>query len=241
MFGQLGPTPYDLRFGLFGIPVRVHPVFWLTAAFIAWIPDRPDLTLVGMAVVFVSVLVHELGHAVTTRAFGWYPEISLEFFGGYATTTRHSTGKDIAVLAAGPGAGFLLYAAVYAFREVAVRQGWVWNEYVGVAVYFALWANLVWNVLNLFPIYPLDGGQIVRLLAIHNSPRNGLRTSQMISIGVAGAVAIYAAVCAARDVPAFNFGDFSLNLEPRMLAIFFALFCFQGIQEYQATRRGYWR
>src|SRR5690554_5208641 len=113
MFGQTRPTEFDLRFWLFGIPVRVHPIFWLTAAFIGWRGEMWDLTLVNMLCVFASILVHELGHALMTRYFGWQPEIVLEMFGGYATTTRHSTARDIAVLIAGPAAGFLLYGLIW--------------------------------------------------------------------------------------------------------------------------------
>jgi stage IV sporulation protein FB len=235
MLGRLQPTPYDLRFSLFGIPVRVHPVFWLTAAFLSWETDRLDITLVRMLCVFVSVLIHEVGHAVVTRSFGWHPEIALEFFGGYATTTHHSTWRNIAVLFAGPGAGFLLLAAVLGVRAVLEGTEYWQNDYVYAAVEFLIWANLMWNILNLFPIYPLDGGQIVREYATSVSRRNGLKISQMISIGTAGAVALYAVWCATQDLPAFG------SLEPRMLAIFFGLFCLDGIQEYQRSQGGgYW-
>ena len=57
-------TPYDLQFRVACIPVRVHPFFWLASAFLA---VRPELKLVDLllwiAVVFVSIVVHELGHA----------------------------------------------------------------------------------------------------------------------------------------------------------------------------------
>ena len=109
MFGQPAPTGLDVRFSVVGIPIRIHPGFWLTAGFLAWGPD-PKYVFVRILCIFLAVMVHELGHAVVTRWFGWRPEIVLYFFGGYATTQRYSTWKDIAVSAAGPAAGFLLYA-----------------------------------------------------------------------------------------------------------------------------------
>ena len=36
MLGNVSPTPYDLKFTLFGIPVRVHPFFWLFSAIMGW-------------------------------------------------------------------------------------------------------------------------------------------------------------------------------------------------------------
>jgi stage IV sporulation protein FB len=58
MFGTVAPTPYDLRFSLFGIPVRVHPFFWLVSLVMGWSPHAPQLMVVWVACVFVSILVH---------------------------------------------------------------------------------------------------------------------------------------------------------------------------------------
>ena len=130
MFGQISPTKYDLRFSLFGIPIRVHPIFWLTSALIAWDRDGGDLrkTLIRVLCIFVAILVHELGHALVTRRFGWNSEIVLYFFGGYATSKRHSTWKDIAVSAAGPGAGFLLYFIINWSVPSMIRSGLFENK-----------------------------------------------------------------------------------------------------------------
>src|SRR5690242_10820245 len=115
-----------LRFRLGRIPVEVHPSHWLVAAFLAYsflpgavgnggLADPRFLTLLlaGMAVVFVSLLVHELGHAVAGLAFGYRPSIQLVWFGGL---TRSNTNgpilwwRELLLTAAGPAFGFLLYA-----------------------------------------------------------------------------------------------------------------------------------
>ena len=69
MFGQIQPTPYDLRFEILGIPIRVHPIFWASSAWLAWVPGRMDIVLVQMLCIFVAILVHEMGHALMTRRF----------------------------------------------------------------------------------------------------------------------------------------------------------------------------
>ena len=191
MLGQPNqPTPYDLRFAVFGVPVRVHPVFWLTAAFLSWSDSRLDLTLLGVLVVFVSVLIHELGHALVTRRLGWYPEIVLEFLGGYATTKSHSRWGNIAVAAAGPGAGFLLYAAVRLFLKTPAAKSVGESEYLQEVISQLLVLNWGWSLMNLIPVWPLDGSKIAQELIGLGRPYDAfqitLKLSIVVAVGLAG-------------------------------------------------------
>ena len=79
LFQPPPPTQYDLRFAIAGIPVRVHPLFWLITILFGFSADLIQL-LIWVFVVFVSILVHELGHAsgdaalwatITDRAALW--------------------------------------------------------------------------------------------------------------------------------------------------------------------------
>ena len=233
MFGGIPGTPYDLRFRAFGIPVRVHPVFWLTAAFLSWQGGRLDLVFVRVLCVFVAVLVHELGHALVTRMFGWSPEIVLYFFGGYATSARHSTWKDIAVSAAGPIAGFGLFVLLLIADMTVLVRGIVLDELLDDALGFSLFINLVWNVMNLLPVLPLDGGHISREFFRWLSPRRGLEHSLKLSIVASGAVAFWALYAMAHHGSV-------LGLDPMFLGLMFGYLCYQNYQAYQALRRGYW-
>src|SRR5690606_844441 len=78
------PSPYDLRFQIAGIPIRVHPLFWLGALVLGMRLDSATLIL-WMIVVFCSVLIHELGHALMMRYFGQSPHVVLYLMGGYAS------------------------------------------------------------------------------------------------------------------------------------------------------------
>lgn len=229
MYGYIGHTPYDLRFSVLGIPVRVHPVFWLTSFLLAWYPHRLDLIVARMLAIFAAILVHELGHAIITRAFGWRPEIVLYFFGGYATTRRHSTWKDIAVLAAGPGAGFLLFLLCLALRPAVHGGG---SEVLGEALRFSLFINLVWNIMNLLPVLPLDGGQITRELLDRYRPRRSRELSVRVSTVSAGVVAAAALIRLVQD------RDF-LGLDPLFLAVMFGYLCYQGARDPAAWGGGY--
>src|SRR5271170_4125302 len=107
-------TPYDLRFRLLGIPVRVHPIFWVAMAAIGWRNHNLPLVAVFVACGFVSILVHEYGHGLMSRFFGSSPSIVLWAMGGlcYSQTERQSPLQRLAVVLAGPAAGFVLYFVV---------------------------------------------------------------------------------------------------------------------------------
>ena len=61
-------TPYDLRFRLLGIPVRVHPLFWVVMAVLGWQDHNLPMVAVWVACVFVSILVHEYGHGLMAKS-----------------------------------------------------------------------------------------------------------------------------------------------------------------------------
>src|ERR1700677_2721198 len=124
MFGSVGTTPYDLRFRLFGIPVAVTPWFWLAALITGWHPDSRDhlgLLAIWISCFFVSILVHEMGHAFTALACGWAPQAYLDGCGGltvYRPTAGHTTGRSVFISFAGPGAGFVVDGLIYGLEWV---------------------------------------------------------------------------------------------------------------------------
>jgi Zn-dependent protease len=194
MLGLAAPTPYDLRFSLLGIPVRVHPLFWLISAVMGWDRDL-NLTLIWIACVFVSILVHEMGHALVARGFGWPPQVVLHAMGGFATFTPtwgYSMERSIAVSFAGPGAGFVLYGVVEAVLKLLTASGTTLNGYTAVTFAYLEFINLWWGLVNLLPVYPLDGGQISRELFGHWQGHRGLASSLQLSIITAIGVALYA-------------------------------------------------
>jgi stage IV sporulation protein FB len=197
------PTQFDLKWRMFGIRVRVHPVFWLMACLLGapylQPPYGAPYLLVWVACVFVSILVHELGHVVVGRVFGSRGDIVLYAFGGLAVGSNMLPRRwqRVAVLLAGPFAGFLLLGVVYAVRPLIFPRDYYWPQELTQAEKFLLeafgmliWMNLVWGILNLLPIYPLDGGQISRELFEAVNPRNGFR----IALGISMALAILLAV-----------------------------------------------
>jgi hypothetical protein len=81
-------TQFDLNFNLFGIHVRVHPMFWLVTAILGWDFQDPQggmkYVALWVVVVFISILIHEMGHVLMGRIFGSDGHIVLYGFGGLA-------------------------------------------------------------------------------------------------------------------------------------------------------------
>src|SRR5207249_1472808 len=104
----------DLRFQSLGIPVRVHPLFWLVAAMLGWRDNNMVAVLIWMACVFISILVHEYGHGLVAQAFGSPASIVLWAGGGlcYSQADRQTPRQRLAVVVSGPGAGFILCGVV---------------------------------------------------------------------------------------------------------------------------------
>jgi Zn-dependent protease len=196
MLFQIPPeTQYDLRFSIFGIPVRVHPLFWLMAALLGWQEGHMGTTLAIVVCFFVSILIHELGHALSARRFGWPPFIVLYAFGGlasYQPTHGYSRKRSAWISFAGPLAGFILggiaYGLIYGWG-LAIEAQLAWavnlrstpfgkllNEILGVLV----WINFVWGLFNLLPVHPLDGGSICYEICNARQLRSGrIRTHRI--------------------------------------------------------------
>src|SRR5205814_6565389 len=126
VFADPGPSPYDLSFSLFRIPVRVSPWFWLISALFVWdagIRHGMSFVFVGIACVFVSILLHELGHVLVGKLFGADGYIVLYSFGGLAIGSRDVPRRwqRIAVSFAGPGVQLALYEILW----LSVRNGWL--------------------------------------------------------------------------------------------------------------------
>jgi Zn-dependent protease len=152
-----------IRFSLFGFPVAIHWMFWITCAFLsgdlqANSPEAFQRLLAFTAAALVSVLIHELGHTFTQRHFGARAHIMLYAMGGLAIPDRgFSRGQQILISLAGPFVQIAM--GLLALLLVRYVQGDVlfFNSFLRAFVLI----SIVWGILNLVPIYPLDGGQVL--------------------------------------------------------------------------------
>jgi len=181
-----------IQFSLFNIPIRVLPWFWVTMAFIGGVlyADTKEALfelLLFMLAGFISILVHELGHALTAKHFGKRVEIVLQAFGGYAAYSgggRLSRLQSFLITAAGPAIQILLGAAVLLLLKQLDELS-PNGEYFFTRLCFI---SFLWAFLNLLPVLPMDGG---RLLETVLGPQR-IRLTLQISIGTAVLVAVLA-------------------------------------------------
>jgi stage IV sporulation protein FB len=241
VFFEPNETSYDLRWRMFGTPIRVHPMFWLVAIILGWndaIRGGIGFVLAWVACVFVSVLLHEFGHVWMGRLFGSRGHIVLFSFGGLAIGSNQLERRwqRILVLLAGPGIQLLLAALLW--------SGWLvlivpprWGKVAGFIIIRLLWINLFWPILNLLPIWPLDGGQVSREIFQALMPERGTSFSLGISLVVSGLLAVHAFMASRGRplIPYLEFGDM-------FMAFFFAMFCIGSFTALQAEneRRRQW-
>jgi membrane-associated protease RseP (regulator of RpoE activity) len=195
--------------------------------------EHISLLVIWIGCFFVSILIHEMGHALTALGFGWPPEVYLYGFGGlavYRPTSGRTTGRSVLISFAGPAAGFVLYGLIFALQKLIIPSAWFEN--LGDAaqlrvVYFIIqmkWINLIWGLVNLVPVLPLDGGRIAEALLVRFRPWDGPRLAATLSVLAAGVAAFYFVMHRER------FGMYPV--------FFFGLLAFSNIQSMQT--RGPW-
>jgi Zn-dependent protease len=139
--------------------------------------------LLWIPVAFLSVLLHELGHAGVLGMLGFGPsQISLAGLGGHTYNPRRAKPwQDLLVSLAGPMTSFLLwYGAETAYRNVPFANQ---DPMLASFLPFLAWINLIWGFFNLLPIVPLDGGQALRnFFRFFASDRTAVYIVSIISI-----------------------------------------------------------
>lgn len=181
----------DFRFQALGFPVTVQPGFAILIGVYMLFglqAQRPLwASLSFAAVVFVSILVHELGHAVTARRFGMrVGGIYIHGLGGHVTHSRGPASRQLLVSLAGPAAGLalgvplLLVAAVMDPGPVA-----------RVVLQQAIFVNVFWSLFNLLPMLPLDGGNALgSLLEVLVGRARGWNIATAAGVATGAAIAL---------------------------------------------------
>ncbi len=200
------------------IPIRIHPLFWLLAALIGWFNSGSILgILIWIGIIFFSVLVHEFGHALTALFFKKKPTIDLVLLGGVTTYSAEnlSFGKQFLIVFNGPFFGFLLFAAASLFLSFPISYP---PLLIGVLTAVQI-VNLIWSVVNLVPVIPLDGGQLLRIALEGFFGLKGIKLSFLIGTCVAGVISL---------------GFFLL--QQFIPGAFFFLFAFQSFDTWRKAR-----
>jgi Zn-dependent protease len=184
------------HFRLFGVPVRVEPFFIIVAVLFGIQLEPLWLVFVWVLLVFISVLVHELGHVLAYRVFGQRSAVVLHGFGGFTVPTGGgrrvlSKRRSIIVSLSGSAAQILVLAVP---AMVALGTNWAerehfdwyfdngfnWWPVLDLLQFISLW----WGLFNLLPIRPLDGGHVAEELV-------GFENACKLSLGACAVAAFF--------------------------------------------------
>ena len=187
-------------FRLAGIQVFLHFSWFLVAAYQLQMRaggyESRIWALYEYIALFAIVLMHEFGHAFACRQTGGEAnEIILWPLGGVAFVSPPARpGAVLWSIVAGPLVNVVLAPILYLLLLVATQRGWM-NQSPDLYRFLVAvqWVNLALLVFNLLPIYPLDGGQIVRaLLWFPLGPIRSLHVASAIGLVGGAALAAYA-------------------------------------------------
>ena len=198
---------------LFGIRIGVDVtwflilflmIFWLSPEFRGALHSSDGVayltTVATVLILFASLIVHELGHAVVARRQGIeVRRIDLFLFGGLTQMGRDAAtpGEDFKIAAAGPAATFgfvLLCLAVdlaivgpHRLIHAAKLDGSVHITPVLLSLSWLLFWNILLLGFNLVPAFPLDGGRIARSIVwrVTQDKRRGTEVAAKMGQGFA--------------------------------------------------------
>jgi Zn-dependent protease len=154
-------------------------IYWLGHEYFPKIIDGSETTDYVVAVAaafgyFVSLILHELGHALVARRIGiGIAGIDLWFFGGLSQMRREpaTSGEEFKVAAAGPAVTFLLLvicfgagealSGTHSFIDSITKEGFTTTPGIALLGWLSF-VNAALFLFNIVPAFPLDGGRIAR-------------------------------------------------------------------------------
>lgn len=225
-----------MRFSIFGIPTFVNWGFWLAGVFLGMgylSSPYKVLMLAWLGVIFVSILVHELGHAVACIRYGLSPAIELHMMGGvcsYEGGNKLTRKQQMVISFAGPLAGFvfagLIWGILQAFPVLmrpSIPGDLQASDVVRIHTFrMLLGVNTIWGLVNLLPVLPLDGGHILS----HALGPKRSKTAAQISLATGAGVTLLCLVNA-------PWIESSLGLDATYLGLLFSFLAFNNYMRYR--------
>ena len=148
----------------FGIPVYLD--FSLIILLILFVMDFGSFVygLSFALALALSIVAHELGHALTARAFGYHTrDITLSLLGGCASLIAlpRKAWQEFLTAIAGPAVSFVISGLAWlSLNFLPVDDKWT-----VLVLYYTMWMNFVLGCFNLLPGFPMDGGRVFRSVA----------------------------------------------------------------------------
>lgn len=179
-----------MKFKVLGIPVTVDPFFFIGLLLIWSWAGSNRVGLFAAAFVAVFTLVHELGHALTARHFGASTAIQMNLLVGWASyaAPRPLTRRERNLISlAGPLTQLALALPVLYLTYATLPDGPKAIDSVQFDLWqAAIWAGIVIGLLNLLPLWPLDGGHVLDSFI----PRRVMLIGTLVVVGVVAALGL---------------------------------------------------
>lgn len=217
-------------FQLLGIEVYLHWAWFL--AFFYFVSRPHEYSNYGwnaleILSLFLIVLTHEFGHALAARSVGGTANLIVLWpLGGVAyVNAPQRPGAQLWSIAAGPLVNVVLFPILVGLAYFGKHHGWLENHHdVYLLVRDVAIINTILLVFNLLPIYPLDGGQILRsMLWFFFGRANSLMAASVIGIiGVVGLI---------------GFAIWANDKLLIVMAIFIAFNCWGGLMQSRVLAR----
>lgn len=198
---------------MFGFPIRIHLSFLILM--VLFIDSGFSLTsiLLWTAAIFLSVLLHELGHAATVRRLGGHVDrITIYALGGVTAWTERGSPlrgrQHFAIAAAGSGVGLLVGMGIYLYvrmggmgeaARLVIDTPWrihlfradLHGDYLAFFVGAFIWVSVVWGLFNWIPIGGLDGSKMLRVILVKFLGPGGDLHSRIIGMAIGAVAAVW--------------------------------------------------
>jgi Zn-dependent protease len=179
-----------------GISIRIHITWLLVLALVSWtlatevFPSTYEhwseqaywaIGVIAAVLLFGTVLLHELAHAVVARRRGLeVPSITLFIFGGVSSLGGEpkTAGEEAAIAIAGPVTSFVIAGAALGVALIGGQ-----SEKVQAIFSYLAMVNVILGVFNLLPGFPLDGGRVLRAIVWKRSGSFRTATRRAAEVG----------------------------------------------------------
>jgi stage IV sporulation protein FB len=209
------------------IPVIIYPQFWFVVGLLSISFNRSLFSesfssglleiFSWIFIILTSLLVHEFGHALTATYFGYKSQVEIAGFWGVTRRQgpKVSLLKEFFIVLNGPLAGFFL------FLIARTALGFFSEEDGSIPKLLRLFAdvNYFWTILNLLPVYPLDGGQLMKIVMEFFWGAKALRVATLFSIFFGSVICLLA-----------------LYIQDFFLAFVFLLLSFEALQTFRSSK-----
>jgi Zn-dependent protease len=227
---QPASSPWSLKIAtVAGIPIRLH---WTFILFMAWLGllanQAPDFAPVALLIpaLFVCVLLHELGHALTAKHYGIRTrDITLYPIGGVAMIVgRPTPPQEFWIAVAGPAVNVVIAGILGLSHWAVLGSGPHFQTEIksGPFLHNLFSVNIMLAVFNLIPAFPMDGGRVLRALL-------AMRMPLYRATWIAGRLGQFIAI---------GFGFFGLWIG-HLILLLIAIFVYLGAEQEMMATLGY--